>query len=117
MAGKLSGEAKVFVAGQHRETHPGATLDPGGEANETVNLASSVGFTSKIVQSKIECEFTFGVGDRLSDFAFSGQSVQFQTDTGQTFVIANAWTTDRPVLSAGGKVKVTIEGVPAQEMI
>ncbi len=119
MAGskKLFGEATVKVGGIVVATFPGATLDTGGTARDTQTGSTRVlGWTEKIMPSKLEFDAAFGVGDSVETLDIAGSVVEFQTDTGQNYVIPNAWRTTTPNLAEGGKNKVTIEGEPAEEM-
>jgi hypothetical protein len=117
-AKKLYGKTTIKIAGVVVGNFPGATFDTGGDARDTqVGSTRVLGYTEKLAQSKLEFEAEFGVGDSVETFNFAGQMVEVQTDTGQNYVIPNAWSTTTPSLSEGGKTKITIEGEPAEEMI
>jgi len=117
-AKKLFGKATIKVNGVIVANFPGATLDTGGTARETqVGSNAVLGFTEKIMQSKLEFDAAFGTGDSVEDFDVAGAIIEFQADTGQNYVIPSGWRTITPNLSEGGKNKVTIEGEPAEEML
>lgn len=117
VSGKLFGRATIKVNGIMIATYEGATLDPGGIARDTQTGDNQVlGFTEKVTPAKIEADAKFGVGDKLSDYSFDSAVVEFKCDTGQDFILPNAWTTDTPKLSGDGKVKLMIEGEPAEEI-
>jgi hypothetical protein len=114
---KLFGRATIKVGGIVVANFPGATLDTGGIGRDTqVGSNTVLGFTEKLAQSKLEFDAAFGVGDSIETLDIAGSIVEFQTDTGQNYVIPNAWRTTTPNLAEGGKNKVTIEGEPAEEM-
>ena len=115
---KLYGKTKIKVDGREIAVFAGSTLDPGGTKRTTQNGSTQVlGFTEEVMNSKIECDAKFGVGDSIANLDFANVTVQFVTDTGQTYVIPSAWRTDPPGLSEGGKAKIVIEGDPAEEMV
>lgn len=115
---KLFGRATVKLAGVTLGNFPGATLDMGGIKRTTQNGANAtLGYTEEIMNSKIELDAQFGAGDSVADYDQAGIMVEFSTDTGQNFVISNAWRTDTMTLAEGGKVKLVFEGSPAEEVL
>jgi len=119
MAKKL-GKAIIKVDGKVLESLPGAKLDIGGDERTTVVGASSVqGFYETPKPSKLECEISVGSATRLADMrSWDNVTIGFETDTGQLYVIQGAWLTNTPEMTAseGGKVPLTFEGPPAEEM-
>lgn len=115
MSGKLFGRATVVINGKTRDTNKGASFVKGGVSRSTVTLSNSARYTEGYQPSKMECEFAFGVGDLVSDFEGAEIQVQFHCDTGQSYS-AEMWSTDVPPITDGGLIKMTYEGVAAQEI-
>lgn len=111
------GKAYIKVNGKILESMPGAKLDLGGVERTPVTGANSVhGFAEKIRPSMIECEISVGKDtDLLQHAKWAAETATFECDTGQTFVIKNAFSAEPPVLTAedGGKVPVKFYGDPA----
>ena len=119
MAKKL-GKALIKVDGQVLETLPGARLDIGGNERTTVVGSNAVqGFYETPKQSMLECEISVGKDTSLADMrGWDDVTISFECDTGQLYVIQGAWLTNTPNMTAseGGRVPMTFEGVPAEEM-
>jgi hypothetical protein len=120
MAKKL-GKAIIKADGQILETLPGAKLDIGGDERTTVVGANSVqGYFSTPKPSAVECEISVGKETRLASMRdWDNVTISFECDTGQLYVVQGAWLTNTPSMTAsdGGKVPLTFEGPPAEEMI
>lgn len=117
MSNRLFGKATIKVNGKTFQSMPGATLDVGGEKKTTVTTDVGVaGFQTEIIPSKIECQCTFDASSRKADFDFEDATIEFKCDSGQTYVITSGWSLDPMQLGKDG-VKLTIEGVPAEEML
>jgi RNase P/RNase MRP subunit p29 len=118
--GKKLGRAFIKVDGQALESMPGAKLDIGGFERTTVVGSNSVqGYFETPKQSKMECEITVGAETVLADMRnWDGVTISFECDTGQQYVIQGAWLTNTPEMTAseGGRVPLTFEGPPAEEM-
>lgn len=119
--GKKLGRAFIKVDGQALESMPGAKLDIGGNERTTVVGANEVqGFFETPKQSKLECEITVGSSTNLAAMRdWDDVTISFECDTGQQYVIQGAWLTNTPEMTAseGGRVPLTFEGPPAQEMV
>lgn len=115
---KILGQVTIRKSGVPWKTFGGASLDPGGIKRETKTGDGWVAPVESTVQSKIECEVQITQGVSLADFVFGDETVTFTGDTGQTWIVNHAWTTDTPQLTGGeGKAKIVIEGPPAEEML
>ena len=120
MAKKL-GKAFIKIDGAVLESMPGAKLDIGGNERTTVVAANTVqGFFETPKQSKVECEVSVGTETRLAEMRnWDKVTISFECDTGQAYVIQGAWLTNTPEMTAseGGRVPLTFEGPPAEEML
>lgn len=119
--GKKLGKAWIKVDGKLLETLPGAKLDIGGNERGTVVGANSVqGFFETPKPGRLECEISVGKDTRLSGMRnWDNVTISFECDTGQQYVGQGWWLTNTPEMTAseGGKIPMTFEGTPAEEMI
>lgn len=100
---------------QWRIKGDGATIDIGGFMREPVNGVNSFDHTKEPKEATIECEVIVVAGTRLDDYDLDGDAkVVAQADTGQQYIINNAYTTEPPVID-GGTIKRTIKGPPAEK--
>ena len=117
---KLLGSADIVVDGDVLQTLPGATLDIGGAVRTARNGTRSVhGFSETIKEATVECEITLPEGysvKRLHDV--TGATISFQCDSGQSYVIREAWCSEPPKINDGDDAKVTamFAGPPAEEV-
>ncbi|MDH4319872.1 MAG: phage tail tube protein [Desulfobulbaceae bacterium] len=117
---KRLGIATIKYDGKVLNSRPGASMDPGGIARKSVITDLNIGFSEELRQSKVECEIAYDKDTSLAELGqISGATLTFDCDTGQSYVIKDAWITDTPQLTAGdgGKVKLTFEGPAAEEMM
>lgn len=111
------GKAFIKVNGQLLESMPGAKLNVGGFKRTPVIGANGVlGYSEEPVQAQVECEIAVSGQTKIMDIAkFKGETITFECDTGQTFVVKDAFLTEPPELTAGegGKVPLKFAGQPA----
>jgi len=118
MTKKLYGVATIRFNGRELDTRGNATLMPGGMERTTNTDSHRTGrYTEKEIGAKLECEVNYGEGDSLGDYDVLAATVEFRTDTGQTYVIRDAYRTGEPPKIEDGKVSLVVEGPPAEEMI
>lgn len=113
------GRATIRVNGEVIESKEGATLDIGGTARKTVKVGRTVGYVESTAEAVVEFETALRPGmslDRIRRFA--GGTVIFECDTGQRYVINDAFTSDTPKMKDGEQSAVTIkmEGPAAEEV-
>lgn len=112
--------AYIKTDGAMLNTMPGAKLDIGGKTRTPVIGGNSVlGYSEVIKPSTLECEISLSQGTSLAAIAkITGATVTYEADTGQTYVIRNAFVTETLSVTAGdgGKVAVKFSGDPAEEM-
>ncbi|MDP1534172.1 MAG: phage tail tube protein [Rubrivivax sp.] len=114
------GKAFIKADGKLLETMPGAKIDIGGVTRNTVVGANAVhGYAEQTKQSRLECEVSVGADTSLEEIAkIADATVTFECDTGQTYIMRNAWLVDPPVMTEGegGRVPLVFEGAAAEEM-
>jgi hypothetical protein len=115
--GQVTGIVKIKINGQLIRSMEGAKLNTGGiERTDVVGFAL-YGHSEKVVPAEISCTIAHMADtDILALNQLTGAVVNFETDTGVVFVVADAFTT-KPVELTGGKGEVTLEmkGEPAQQ--
>ncbi|TXH32524.1 MAG: phage tail protein [Rhodospirillaceae bacterium] len=113
------GRATVRWNGNVIETNSGASLDIGGVGRDTIITGTRVGFAEKTMPAILSCETSLEPDMSLDELRnIDDATVQFECDTGQTYVIRNAFLTDTPVVKdgAGGNVTLNFSGPPAEEI-
>lgn len=120
MSMKRLGKAYIKIDGDLLETNSGAKIDLGGTVRTSVVGNNSVhGFSESIKESSLECEISVGPETSLDALRnIEDATITFEADTGQTWIIRNAWLTEPPAVGdgEGGKVALKFAGPPAEEM-
>lgn len=114
------GKAYIKVDGGLLESLPGAKIDIGGVTRNTVVGSNAVhGYAEQLKPAEVDCEISVGPDTSLAAMsAWNDVTVTFECDTGQVYVVRNAWLVDTLVLTEGegGKVPLKFNGPPAEEM-
>lgn len=113
------GRATITVDGIVLESKPGASIDIGGDKRTPVTLDSGkVGFSAEPMPSQVDCEIVMDKDTRLAAMRdWDDVTIGFACDTGQRYVIANAFSINPPKATAkdGGAIALTFNGPPAEE--
>jgi hypothetical protein len=120
VAQQFFGRATIKVDGRLIETLPGAKLDIGGVTRTPKRTDQSVGFTEQVKEATLECEAVMTKGLSLADFAeVTDATVTFKCDTGQTYIVRNAFLVDPPMVEGGDKSATPLKfaGPPAEEVL
>lgn len=111
---------KVSGFGQLR-TLPGAKIKLGGVKREPVVGASSVhGYAESIEPSTLECEISLVGGFSIAALqAVTGATITYEADTGQRYIMRDAFCTETMEVTGGegGKVPCRFAGQPAEELL
>lgn len=116
---RVVGQAQIAVDGQILESDGEATLDLGGPVREAVSGDYQAGaFRETTAPSKLDVSILVKAGTRLTDLRkIENATVTFKADTGQTYIIRNAYLADAITLSSSdGKAKLAFQGPPAEEL-
>ncbi|MFN7305519.1 MAG: phage tail tube protein [Acetobacteraceae bacterium] len=114
------GRATIRANGQVIETAKGASLDVGGTKRNPVTVGRVVGWSEETVPAMVECETTLRSGMSLETLRrLAGVTVIFECDTGQRYVINDAFLTDTPTMKdgEGGNVTLKFAGPAAEEVL
>lgn len=119
MSKQKLGKAYIKVDGSLLETMPGAKIDIGGVTRKEVVGSHGGGFAEELKLASLECEIMVSPETSLAAIAaIVDATVTFECDTGQIYVMRNAWVAETPVVSEGegGKVPVKFQSEPAEEV-
>ncbi|WP_338664992.1 phage tail tube protein [Pararoseomonas sp. SCSIO 73927] len=117
---KFLGRATIRAAGTVIKSAKGASLDIGGTKRTPVVVGGVVGWSEETVPSMLECETALEAGMSLRAISnLAGVTVTFEADTGQRYVISDAFHTDTPTMKdgEGGNVAIKMAGPPAEEVL
>lgn len=100
---QVTGRVFIMVDGVRLASKEGAKLNLGGVSRTGVAGDSGVhGFSEKTEIPFVECAISHkGDTDLEAIAAFNDETVIFQTDTGQTYTLRNAWLAKPPELTKG----------------
>lgn len=114
------GRATIRANGQVIETAKGAALDLGGTKRNPVTAGKIVGYAEETVPATLECETVLARGQSLEWLRnLTDATVIYEADTGQRYVIRDAFTTDAISLKdgEGGNVALKMAGPGAEEVL
>lgn len=97
----------------------GFTFRPGGIQRESVAGDNSVhGFTETIIPARLTGNLSHKEQQDLTAYGdVADATIVITTNSGQSYVMRNAWQTDAPELNAGsGEVSVAYESEPAEQL-
>lgn len=117
---KFLGRATLRMNGQVIETAKGAKLDPGGTKRNPIVSGRLVGYAEETVPAMIEAETSLAEDMSIEWIRnFKDGTVIFECDTGQRYIISDAFVTDPPSMEdgEGGKIPIKISGPPAEELM
>jgi len=114
---KVTGIVKVYIDGQLQRSKEGAKLMLGGRERTPVVGHSVYGYAEKVAPSQVDFTLADMADTDLIQLRDKVDStVRFETDTGKSYLIANAFVSTPPEITGGeGDVTVTMMGDPAEE--
>ncbi|ATG74327.1 phage tail protein [Zobellella denitrificans] len=113
---KYQGRAFIRANGREWPTLEGSTLNPGGVNRNVVKGARVLGYQEEPVEATLECKLAYGQELNLLELRdLVDATVEFEADTGQVFMLANAWTTEPPTLTDKGEVDMKMAAVECKE--
>lgn len=104
---KTLGRATVRLDGEELLIDNGATFDPGGIQRNLVKGTTIHGYAEEAMEARVECSMTMTADTDLKKIgATENATVVFEADTGQIFVLSNAWLEPTPKVTAqeGGRI-------------
>jgi len=116
---QLLGRAYIKVDGDTLRSNTGASLDVGGPVRNAVVGNAVHGYAETIKEAVVECEISLAKGDVIDGLrSTTASTITFECDTGQVYVVRDAWLQDPPKMTdgEGGKIPLTFGGQPAELM-
>lgn len=118
---QVLGIIDLIWLGTKLPVNKGGTFRQGGIVNQAMTAGRQTFNSQQYKESSVDASVPFRTGDSLAPYS-SGQvgELQFVCDTGQTYVIADAFVVGQPEISGGGTdgvVKLKWAGSAAQEVI
>jgi hypothetical protein len=113
---QVTGRCFITVSGTRQASKEGAKLHIGGVSRTGVAGDSGVhGYTEKTEIPFIEFTISHKADtDMVALAAWTNETATFQTDTGQTYLLRNAWMAKPPELSKG-EVSLRLEGMSCEK--
>lgn len=114
---QVTGKAFITAKGKRLASREGASLKYGG-VERTGEMADTgvVGYSEKNVIPEIECSIVHTGKTSLAELmTIKDDTVMFDTDTGKSFILSNAWCTGGLELSKS-EVKVKFQGLSCKEI-
>lgn len=114
---QVTGRAIITAAGKRLATREGATLRPStisrqGEVADT----GVVGYSEKTEIPEIECTIVHTADVSLKEIEdITNATITFDTDTGKSFVLSEAWCTGALSLSKG-EVSARFQAIDCKEV-
>ncbi len=115
--GQVTGRAFIKVNGTDMRSKEGATLNPGGVSREAAMSDRGVdGYSESPVAPTIQCSINHTADISLTDLGqITDASIVFETDTGKTYLLRNAWI-DGPAELNGSEVSLNFTGMTCEEV-
>lgn len=102
MPGQLTGRVYIALNGQRVRSLPGAKLDMGGVKRDPAMSDAGVdGWKEEPVPPRVDFKLNHAAGISLQQLHATTGTLVFETDTGQTFTLSNAWSAEPPQMEKG----------------
>lgn len=98
----------------------GATFKQGGLVNKTVYAGARAFRSQEPMASEVKCTTPFLASTSIAAILAPGEAeLTFICDTGQTYVVSNAWIIEQIEITGGegGKLTLTFNGNAAEELL
>lgn len=100
---QVTGKVYITVRGQRLRSKEGAKLETGGAQREAAISDSGVdGFTEAITAPRVEFTLNHTADISLADIhSVRDETLTYETDTGRSFTLSNAWSSVPPSMQKG----------------
>jgi hypothetical protein len=112
----MTGRAFITIAGRRLASKEGAKIDLGAmERTAEIGDAGVLGYKEKPTVPYVECTIAHDADTNLQEYAdMVDVNVMFDTDTGRSFTLNNAWRAGKIEMN-NGEVSLRFEGMGCQE--
>ncbi|MGE4302442.1 MAG: phage tail tube protein [Novosphingobium sp.] len=116
---QVVGQARVKVDGTVYSTSGESTMDIGGPSRESVKGDYEAGAYKEMTnEAKLDTTLLYKRGVSLADLrAIDDATVLFETDTGVTWIMREAYVAEVISFGQDGKAKVVFQSGPAEEVL
>lgn len=114
---QYTGIAYIHMNGKELPTKEGAQLTPGGVSRDPVIGSRVYGWQQTPKEARVSCTIPQGPG--VSLFTIKNMvdgTVVFECDTGEKFMLANAWCDGNCTLTAKGDISAEFIAVECKEI-
>ncbi len=113
---QVTGIVLLKIDGELQRSKDGAKLNIGGKERTPQTGHSVYGFSEKVVPATLEFTLAHTAGMDLRGLSDkTASTLEFQTDTGDNYLVRNAFCTNPADLTAGeGDVSLQFAGDPAE---
>lgn len=113
---QVTGIVKIYVNGKLLQSKTGAKLKTGGKKREAVVGHKVYGYSESVEAAELDCTLAHTAATDVPEInGLTGATLRFSTDTGATYLIKNAFTTEPCELASGGDLTLKMQGDPAVE--
>lgn len=117
MGKRYQGTAVIRVNGQEYETLEGATFTASGFERSTVTGARVYGFKRKPKESTLDAKFVAGGALSVDDInGWEDVTIEFTADTGESHMMAGAWTAEPASNTDGGEISAKFAAVESKRI-
>lgn len=115
---QVTGIVLVKIDGQLMRSKEGAKLNIGGKERTAQTGHSVYGYSEKVVPATVEFTMAHVAGDDLRALSDTvDATLEFATDTGDTYMVRNAFCTNPAELTGGeGDTTLNFAGDPAEKV-
>ena len=114
---QYTGKAYIRFNGKEHPTLEGGTFTPGGFPKEDVVGSRVYGFKEKVSAPKLSVVIPQGPGVSLFTIKnLVDATIEIECDTGEKFMMANAWCNGEPTLSLNGDINAEFSAIEAKEI-
>lgn len=114
---QYQGRAFIRANGTEYPTGDDSTLDPGGFTRETVKGSRVYGYQETAKEATVDCKlFNCKEIDVLALQAMTNVTVEFETDVGHVYMLANAWVVGDITLNAKGEIPLKFAAVECKRV-
>lgn len=103
------GRATITINGARINSKPGASIDPGGVTRTSETTDHQTDYSESLRPAMVKCSIPLNTGVSLADLNGFQGTVQFICDSGQTYILANAFRVGELSASPGDGGGVELE--------
>ncbi|NHB89191.1 phage tail tube protein [Photorhabdus tasmaniensis] len=114
---QYTGIAYIRLNGKEIQTKDGAQLTPGGVTRDPVIGSRVYGWQQTPKEARLSCVIPQGPG--VSLFMIKNMvdaTIEFECDTGERFMLANAWCDGNVSLTSKGEISAEFIGIECKEI-